>query len=335
MNNGNIKEEVVYYCATSDANEDPYYTSNDHIIPTTISIRDRTGIFSRITTKTHAASALGLGILAFIILMVFSGLIVIMVMVLKDSVVGLVLVSIASVILLIFFICAVIGTIQQIRDYNELKKRNVIGIQIFTTREVEETASPTYGNDIQDLYVDDSSPNTENKNENVNENSTPTPMTQAYLPPKHFFPVQPCPIRPNSYRRPPPGFRPPAIRPTPMKGLRPHSPHGFRPAPGIIPQPNATIGYPRPYYMPHQRPRPMTPFCNNPPPSHIETGEEEEENPYNKLDDINNENETQQNTTEGATEETKAETTEHSQPNPTENNIDSNAVATETTETSN
>jgi len=327
MNNGNVNQEVVYYSATLNTNEDPYYTSNGNIIPTTISIRDKTGIFSRITTKTHAASALGLSILAVIILMVFSGLIVIMVMVLKDSVVGLVLVSIAAVILLIFFICAVIGTIQQIRDYNELKKRNIVGIEIFTTREIEEIPMPTYTNEIHDLYVDDPSLTTENGN--VNENSTPTPMTPAYMPPKHFFPAQPCPIRPNSYHHPPPGFHPPpGIRPTPMKGLRPHSPHGFRPAPGIIPQPSATIGYPRPYYMsnmPHHKPRPMTPFCNGPPPSHIEAGGEEGENSNQKLN-TNNENETQQNKTEGATEETKAEATEQSQSSPTENNV----VATET-----
>jgi len=285
MTNDNKEEETENH-NTSDTNGDPNNAPKNNLTPTNITINNRGGIFANISTKTHAVTAVGLGILSFIILLIFAGTIVIMVMVLQDSVVGLVFLSILAVILIILFICTVIGTIQQIKDYMELKKRNIIGIQFYNSRDVE--VLPTYiqNNEIKDIYVDNLP--------SVNENQIPMP--QAYLPPKHYFPVQPCPIRPNSYRRTPPGFHSSQIkdhRPSSpqIKGHRANSPPpGFRPAPSIIPQTNATMGYPRPFFLPNmsQGPRPpqFTSFYSNPPPS--QNGDEEEK-PNVKLN-ANNKN---------------------------------------------
>jgi len=282
MTNDNKEEETENH-NTSDTNGDPNNAPKNNLTPTNITINNRGGIFANISTKTHAVTAVGLGILSFIILLIFAGTIVIMVVVIQDSVVGLVFLSILAVILIILFVCTVIGTIQQIKDYKELKKRNIIGIQFYNSRDIGTLPTYNQNNEIKDIYVDNLS--SENKVQLLqnSESRNPTPMLQAYSPSKHFYQVQPCPVRPYNI------LHTPEHNSSQNKGHHSNSlPPGFHPAPSIIPQTNVTMGYLSPFYLPNMSqgpiPQPFTPLCNNPPPSR---NGDKEKNPNTKLDTNN------------------------------------------------
>jgi len=165
-----------------------------------------------------------------------------MIFLLKNSVIGLILLGIFTLILLILFIYAIVSIIQRAISYKQFKKNNTIDCQIMIDNynNKNNNKDTQVNNEIGDLYQTE--PDTETTLEIPTTPSNRKPMVQAYMS-QGFFPPQPCPIKSQSYRPPSAAIRPPP----PSHGFRPLSAGSRRPPPiqGYYPQ---TPGkrYPRP-----------------------------------------------------------------------------------------
>ncbi|ORX42489.1 hypothetical protein BCR36DRAFT_158441 [Piromyces finnis] len=193
--------------------------------------------------KNHKIGIIGLSVLSFISIILFAGLICLMIFTLKDSVVGLVLVGLASFALLAIFIYSITFLILLIIKYRDYKRNNIVECQL-DNNSSEDTLKNSIAysqqayNQLNDVNIYDDPSIIKTMNTSIQTYSVPVQMTQIVIPSNDciFPPLQYHSKRPNSFNTsnrndppspamyPPPGFFPSQNYPSPFFSKPPPPP---------------------------------------------------------------------------------------------------------------